>query len=99
MAGQRIKYGNTYEILVHEYILDTESDVETLPTQTDKKGFDQCAVFGSTALVVETGKLFILGTNGWVELGWKNTINTTETTSVNEIESTTSNEVEETQEV
>lgn len=88
MAGQRIKYGNTYEILVHEYILDTESDVETLPTQTDKKGFDQCAVFGSTALVVETGKLFILGTNGWVELGYGNAISNTETNTVDETEET-----------
>ena len=88
MAGQRIKYGNTYEILVHEYILDTESDVETLPTQTDKKGFDQCAVFGSTALVVETGKLFILGTNGWVELGYGNATSNTETNTVDETEET-----------
>lgn len=50
-------YLNDYK---HDYIVDTESDIETMP---------KCSV-GSSALVVETGAVYMVNASGaWVVFG------------------------------
>lgn len=53
-----------------EYIVDTENDIRCLPTITKRGSALWAAIMpystiGSIALVIETGNVYILGSNGW----------------------------------
>ena len=49
------------EQIIMEFIADTAADIAGLP------GPDRCRG-GSTAFVISTGQVFMLGENGWTEI-------------------------------
>ena len=49
------------DLHVMEFVVDTAADVAGLP------GLDRCRG-GSTAFVIGTGQVFMLGENGWTEI-------------------------------
>lgn len=72
MAYERIVYGlQNGAFNYSEFVCDTEEDISKLPTSTKKgilnnKTFEVCSI-GSTADVVESGKVYILSNeNEWV---------------------------------
>ncbi len=74
MAGIKLKSGDTYLVNVDEFCVDTEDEINELPTITVNGKSSWCnytSPFGSTAFVVSTGAFFILGSNGWTKLGYK----------------------------
>ena len=73
MGIKRIGYGDKYKALGYsEYICDTESDLDLLPTNKSSKVVDgsvlpKCSA-GSRAIVVESKKVYVLNTDGvWSE--------------------------------
>jgi len=49
------------ELFVMEFVCDAASDIADLP------GIGRCRG-GSTAFVISTGQVFMLGENGWTEI-------------------------------
>jgi len=49
------------ELFLMEFTVDSAADITNLP------GLDRCRG-GSTAFVIGTGQVFMLGENGWTEL-------------------------------
>lgn len=69
MAWYRLCYGKQdYPFNYSEFIIDNEDDIENLPTnKTSPDGLTCC--FGSPALSVDDGEIYVLTTNGWTKVG------------------------------
>lgn len=71
--GDRISTNNC------EFYIDTLDDITYLPTIKDGKVIkgtgewckDNISPIGSTCLVITTGQVFVLSSNGWIELSCK----------------------------
>lgn len=59
MSIQLTKIGNSPNVPVKEFICDTQADVDKLPAS---------APMGSTALCIDTKKVYMKGSDGWQEL-------------------------------
>jgi hypothetical protein len=70
------KYGNKINAPVMEFTLDEETEIQYLPTTTDKGSgdfahFNQCAPVGSTAIIGNNGGdllVYMLFSFGWKKM-------------------------------
>lgn len=53
---------------VYDFILDSESEVSSLPTMDDKKEFAEKVAAGSIATTKDLSKMFMLFSDGWNEV-------------------------------
>lgn len=70
MAGIKVMNGDSYNVPVAEFRVDTEADVDLLPTTTEQGKADWCddghlPPVGSVCLVMETGNVYFLKSTGW----------------------------------
>lgn len=52
---------------IYTFILESASELSTLPTTTQKNGFVECVGAGSTAVTKDLNTSFLLTASGWEE--------------------------------